>query len=145
MNSNYKKIHSGVYGIAQLGNQILMIRKSRGPYIGLLDLPGGKMEEGETIEEALIRETQEETGGNPRNIRFFDFAEYRCEYEEGGVKKYFHHIALYFLIDIDVEHLKEYADGHDSNGAQWILLPINEKIIAPILKKPFNKLRLLRG
>lgn len=144
MDPNYKKIHFGIYGIAKRDDKILMIKKSRGPYIGLFDLPGGRMEEGETVEEALIRELQEETGGTPKNIQFFDFAEYRCTYVENDVTKYFHHIALYFLVDIEVDKLKEDADGHDSNGAQWLSLPVDEKIIAPILKQPFGKLGLLK-
>ena len=36
--------HKGVYGIIRKGNQILLIRKARGPYTGLYDLPGGSPE-----------------------------------------------------------------------------------------------------
>lgn len=143
MDSNYKKVHFGIYGTAQKDGKLLMIKKSRGPYIGLLDLPGGRMEEGELVEETLIREIQEETAATVKNMQFFDFAEYRCVYEENGETKYFHHIGLYFLVDIDVETLREEADGHDSNGAEWILLPLHENMIAPILKKPLGKLKLI--
>jgi len=42
--------------------QVLLIRKARGPYAGLWDLPGGGIEFGESPEEAVLREFQEETG-----------------------------------------------------------------------------------
>ena len=38
-----------------------MIRKARGSYTGLYDLPGGSPEEGETPEQTLAREIKEET------------------------------------------------------------------------------------
>jgi len=55
-----KQEHSGVYGVAIKDDKILMIKKSRGPYIGMYDLPGGRMEEGESMEEGLRREFVEE-------------------------------------------------------------------------------------
>ena len=50
------KNHFGVYAIILKGNSILLIKKSRGPYKGKLDLPGGRQELGETHLETLIRE-----------------------------------------------------------------------------------------
>ena len=58
------QVHSGAYGVLTnaLGSEILLIRKSRGPYTGLLDLPGGQIEPGESPEDAVRREFAEETG-----------------------------------------------------------------------------------
>ena len=56
--SNIK--HIGAYGIAIQSGKILLTVKQKGPYKGLLDLPGGKIEEGETPELALRREFLEE-------------------------------------------------------------------------------------
>ena len=53
--------HKGVYAIIKKNNQILVIRKARGPYTGLYDLPGGTPEDSETPEETLKREIKEET------------------------------------------------------------------------------------
>ncbi len=47
--------HFGCYGILTLGDCIALIRKARGPYTGLLDLPGGKPEFGEHPDAAVIR------------------------------------------------------------------------------------------
>lgn len=40
---------------------ILVARRARGPALGIWTLPGGVVEAGETLIEALIREVQEET------------------------------------------------------------------------------------
>ena len=42
--------------------QVLLIRRGKEPRIGQWSLPGGRVERGETLEEALRREVREETG-----------------------------------------------------------------------------------
>jgi ADP-ribose pyrophosphatase YjhB (NUDIX family) len=41
--------------------QVLIVRRARGPSLGVWTLPGGVVEGGETLGEALIREIDEET------------------------------------------------------------------------------------
>ena len=43
-------------------NQILLIKRLKGDYVGLLGLPGGKIEKNEHLSEAAIREILEESG-----------------------------------------------------------------------------------
>ena len=45
--------HLGCYGLLMEGNKILLIKKKTGPYDGLLDLPGGSLDFGETPEATL--------------------------------------------------------------------------------------------
>ena len=52
----------GAYGVAQKGDELLLIIQETGPYINLYDLPGGKIEFGETVEQTLHREFIEEVG-----------------------------------------------------------------------------------
>jgi len=54
--------HFGIYGYVKKDDSILLIKKARGPYKGMYDLPGGGPEENETNEETFIRELKEETG-----------------------------------------------------------------------------------
>ena len=60
--SKITKTHFGVYGSIIKNGKILLIKKARGPYTGLYDLPGGGQEKGESYLETLTREIMEETG-----------------------------------------------------------------------------------
>jgi 8-oxo-dGTP diphosphatase len=42
--------------------RLLMIRRGRGPAQGQWSVPGGRVERGETLAEAVVRELREETG-----------------------------------------------------------------------------------
>lgn len=43
-------------------NRVLMVRRTRDPYAGCWSLPGGVVEPGETVPQAVRREVLEETG-----------------------------------------------------------------------------------
>lgn len=48
--------------IKDRGNRLLLIKRGHEPGAGLWSLPGGRIEPGETDEEAVVREILEETG-----------------------------------------------------------------------------------
>lgn len=50
-------------------NQVLLAMKKRGFGVGKYNGVGGKLEVGETVEQAMIRETQEEIGVTPVNYQ----------------------------------------------------------------------------
>ncbi len=51
------------------GDQLLLIHKKTGLGTGKVNAPGGRIENGESPEEAAIRETQEEVGLVPSQLR----------------------------------------------------------------------------
>lgn len=50
-------------------NDVLLIRKKRGLGAGKINGPGGRLEQGETLMECAIRETQEELCINPLGVQ----------------------------------------------------------------------------
>lgn len=126
-----QKTHLGVYGVLVKDNQILLIKKSRGPYKGKLDLPGGKMEFGETIEQALKREILEETGIKIKNFKLLNNFSAHFKYKDSNTKDIteLHHIGLvYEIIEFDDSKLLTKLNLEDSLGAGWFELnKLNKK------------------
>lgn len=80
------------------GDEVLLIEKKRGLGAGKVNGPGGKIDPGESAQEAAIRETQEEIGVTPLAPKqvgelFFQFADglaqhcavFRSEKAEGSI------------------------------------------------------------
>jgi 5-formyltetrahydrofolate cyclo-ligase len=61
-------------------NKILLIKRSTVPFKGYWALPGGRVEPGETVEQAVMREVKEETNLNIKIVRNIG------EYHETGVQ-----------------------------------------------------------
>jgi 8-oxo-dGTP diphosphatase len=51
-----------VGAVAVLDGRLLLIRRGRGPAAGEWSIPGGRVEGGESLAEAVVREVREETG-----------------------------------------------------------------------------------
>jgi ADP-ribose pyrophosphatase YjhB (NUDIX family) len=61
-------------------NKILLIKRNTRPFVGYWGLPGGRMDPGETIEQTVVREVEEETGLDTTIVTTIG------EYVEKGVK-----------------------------------------------------------
>ena len=86
--------HFGIYGLWRHEGHLVLVHKTRGPYTGQLDLPGGSPEPGETREQRLSRELREETGVELTGfgpLRPFDI---RVSADSAGNPIEFHHQGL---------------------------------------------------
>lgn len=63
---------------------VLLAQRAKAPGLGLYSLPGGRVEPGETMREAVLRELQEEVGLSATITGFIDHVEH-IEHGEDGV------------------------------------------------------------
>jgi 8-oxo-dGTP diphosphatase len=103
-----------VGAIAVSEERLLLIRRGRGPSSGTWSVPGGRVEAGETLAEAVLRELAEETG-----------LEGMCDELVGWVERMGpdHH---YVILDFAVTVLepREPRPGDDALEAEWV--PLDE-------------------
>lgn len=86
----------GVGGVVVRDGKVLLIRRGKEPLRGRWVIPGGTVELGETLEEAVAREVREETGIEVRArevLLVFD----RIERAEGVIA--YHYVVIDYLCD----------------------------------------------
>ncbi|WP_272701247.1 (deoxy)nucleoside triphosphate pyrophosphohydrolase [Desulfovibrio sp. Fe33] len=89
-----KPVLEVVAGIVWRNGEYLAVRRpDGGPMAGWWEFPGGKVEPGETREQALVREFREELDVTP--LEFEYWRDLRHEYDEFRVHLYFYHINKY--------------------------------------------------
>lgn len=117
--------HFGVYGVCIREGRLLCIRKTRGPYRGRFDLPGGTPEEGESLVETLRREMLEETGFQVSAIHKNTIRDVFVTVSEIARV---HHEFVLFTIDVEekgaqtVEDFVTSEEKNDSKGTVWVPL-----------------------
>ena len=67
---------TAVLTFIRCGGQLLLIEKKRGLGAGKVNAPGGRLEAGETPEQAAVRETREEVGLTPMGLRLAGLLEF---------------------------------------------------------------------
>jgi mutator protein MutT len=101
--------------------RLLLIRRGHGPAAGSWSIPGGRVEAGETLAEAVVRELAEETG-----------LEGVCDRLVGWVERIGedHH---FVILDFAVTLLDSGAPvaGHDAAEAAWV--PLDEVAEQPLV------------
>jgi 8-oxo-dGTP diphosphatase len=87
------------------GKGVLLIKRGNEPFKGHYALPGGGVEIGETVEQACIREMQEETGLEISRLRLIGVYS-RPDRDPRG-----HVVSIAFLAEADLSQMKAGSDA----------------------------------
>jgi 8-oxo-dGTP diphosphatase len=92
---------------------LLLIRRGNEPGRGTWSVPGGRMEPGETIQEAVVRELREETGVEGVCTGLIGVAE--------SIGEHHHHVILDYAVEVLPSDAVAASDALD---ARWV--PLHE-------------------
>ena len=84
----------GVGGVVVRDGQVLLIRRGKPPLYGRWVVPGGTVELGETLEEALVREMEEETSLRVEPIEVLTVFD---RIERDGERVVYHYVIVDYL------------------------------------------------
>ena len=100
----------GVGGVVVIDGRVVLIRRGKEPLRGRWVIPGGTVELGETLQDALVREMQEETGllVRPREVVLvFD----RIQREGPSVE--YHYVIIDYACDYVSGELRAGSDADE--------------------------------
>lgn len=128
-----KGTHVGAYGFIIKNDEIALIKKARGGYTGLLDIPGGGIEHNETPVEALKRELMEEAGVTVKNYELITATSRTFKWQmTDKIIEDLHHIGILYKVEVEEDTVKEEADGIDSNGCNYYKIKnLSKKELTP--------------
>jgi ADP-ribose pyrophosphatase YjhB (NUDIX family) len=107
----------GVGAVIVKENRVLLIRRGTPPLLGEWSLPGGVLECGETLREAVAREAREETGLAVEPGEMLGVYERVIRDDEGRVR--YHYVLIDFLCRAAGGNLKA---GSDAADVRWFTL-----------------------
>src|SRR5438874_1762643 len=105
-----------VGAIAVDAERLLLVRRGHGPAAGLWSVPGGRVEPGEMLVEAVVRELAEETGLEGVADRFVGWVE--------RIGDGYHYVILDFVVT--VLDPRDPVAGSDAAEAAWV--PLEEVV-----------------
>jgi ADP-ribose pyrophosphatase YjhB (NUDIX family) len=131
----------GVGALIYEGDRILMAQRGKPPLQGQWSLPGGLVETGESLEDAVRREVREETGMVVRPTGVLEIFE-RIMRDAAGAAEY-HYVLIDYVCAVSGGELRA---GDDACKVEWVRrrdlkkLAITEGTLA-VIEKGFRKRR----
>jgi mutator protein MutT len=105
----------GVGAIILNEDAILLEKRKNNPSKGKWSIPGGLVEVGEKIEDAVVREVKEETGLEVYEPRLVDVVDYVSLGEKGGVK--YHYVIVDYIVTVKSGEPKAASDAEE---LKWV-------------------------
>ena len=99
----------GVGGVVVHENRVLLVQRGHEPMKGKWTIPGGLIDVGEALREAVIREVKEETGLDVEPIELIELLD-RIHREEGRVR--YHYVIADYLCRVQGGTLAASSDVH---------------------------------
>ena len=110
-----KKPVVGVGAIILDGDKILLEKRKNAPSKGKWTVPGGLVELGESMEQAVIREVKEETGLEVYEPRLVDVVNYVSLGERGAVR--YHFVIVDYVVTVKCGKPKA---ASDADALKWV-------------------------
>jgi 8-oxo-dGTP diphosphatase len=104
-----------VGGVTRWRDALLLVRRANAPEAGRWTIPGGRVEAGESLADAVVREVHEETGVLVRCDHFLGWAE--------RISDEFHYVVLDFVAPVVGGRPVALRAGSDASDAAWVPLP----------------------
>ena len=131
----------GVGAIVVGSKGVLLVRRDKDPGKGFWSIPGGGVEVGETQEESLVREVEEETGVKCEVISLINTADLITPDESGHIE--FHYVLNHYLAralteatrpeipeaEVDWFHPNNLPDDMASPRITNLLLSVKDRIM----------------
>ena len=128
----------GVGALIFKADRVLLIERGKEPLKGQWSLPGGAVETGERIEDAIIREMVEETGLEVTPTQIAVIFE-RIMYDAENLPEY-HYLLIDFFCDVRGGNLRP---GDDCSNAAWFTFDEIERL--PITEGTLEVIRVARS
>lgn len=109
----------GVGALILQGGRLLLVKRGSQPGLGKWSIPGGLVELGENVRDAMVRETREEVGLEVEAVRLIDVFDSITRDEKGDVQ--YHFVVVNFFVRVVGGSLQTASDILE---AAWV--PIDE-------------------
>lgn len=105
------------HALVRDGERFLLVQRKRPPFEGYWGLPGGGVELGETVSEALRREVREETGLDVAVGRLLGYIDAIDQDDSGRIR--YHYVIMYFEAEVQGGTL---TAADDAAAVRWVTL-----------------------